>query len=251
MQELAQSLRDAGQESSEALGAVTRRESAVELGDTLDPVSRSVAIDEPGARFLVVDPLDADSVVGLLHLTDESAVALADLFLGGPGTGVERRLTEIETHGISRLTADVVAPIVAAATYRTLGPVRLIETSEPSGLEEFLVRVGLSLTVGSHSINASLFVADPDKVGVSGGAEARKMVTASVATMPIELEIDLAAVNMPASDVQSLATGDVIVFDVPTNAPATARHGRHRLLDGRVSNADGRRLFEVTQVRSA
>ena len=251
VQELAQAMLEAAQSASEALGGVTRRMSTLELADTLDPIGRSAVVDQSGARFMVLDPLDGDSVLGLLHLTEGDATALADLFLGGPGRGAERRLTRIESMAITQLVGEIVAPIAAAATHRSLGAVRITETNDPEGLEEHLVRVGITVQVGSESIPGSLYVADPDKAGVSGGAEARKLVTSNVATMPIQLDIDLAAVNMPAADIHTLATGDVILFDVPTNAVATARHGRHRLLDGRVTDAEGRRFLEVTQVHTA
>ncbi len=251
VQELAQSLREAAVSASEALGGVTRRESALDLGDTLEPVPRADVAELAGASFHVIDPLDSGAVIGLLHLDDEQAVGLADLFLGGPGRGVDRRLTSIETKAILQLMGEVLAPLVGAATYRSQGPVALVEANDVSGLEEHLVRLAITLAVGAESVEAALYVADPDKSGVSGGAEARKLVTASVATMPIELDIDLAAVNMPASDIRSLATGDVVVFDVPTSAPVVARHGRHDLLEGRVNESSGRRLFEVTKIHSA
>lgn len=69
--------------------------------------------------------------------------------------------------------------------------------------------------------------------------------------MPLELDIELASVEMPAVDIGTLAVGDVVIFDVPADAPVTARHDSEPLFEGLVRVREDRRLLEVTGVRSA
>lgn len=246
VEELAYAVAHAGTLGGEALGATTRRESELTFGDLLEPVDLAAVRSEPGARFLVTLASDPDVVLGVFFASETFAVALADLFFGGPGEGAERRLTDIEAQAISSLAGGAIAPVVGVLSGRegchvALHPVKEAELDTPA-----IVKLSMQMTVGGSVIEAALFAPDPDGSSVDGTS--RDAMTAKVRTMPVEIDIDLARVEMAAAEVQALAEGDVIVFDVSQDTEVTARTGSEELLRGRVSETGGRRLLEVTQV---
>ena len=244
--ELARAMRAAVDNATEILGGITRRESLLTIADILEPAERAEVDDLLGSTFAL---RSGGTILGVLHLDDTETIALADLFLGGPGKGEDRGATPIEIHVIARSIGAVLAPIVTTATFSAPGDLDVELDRDLAGLASFLVRSDLTLTVSETEITGGLYLRDPDRAGPAEAAST-PVVTSNAATMPIELDIELAAVDMPAVDIGTLAIGDVVIFDVPADAPATARHETKPLFDGYVRHRDDRRFLEVTTVRS-
>lgn len=246
VEELAYGVANSGTLGGEALGALTRRESALIFGDLLEPIEPTTARERAGVRFSMTLADDPETVLGVFIISQKCAVALADLFFGGPGEGTERRLTEIEGQAITSLAGGVIAPVVGVLSGREGCHIALHQMKDAPLPSSNIVELAMTMSVGAASIDASLLVPDPD--GGRIDASSREAMEAKVKDMPVDVEIDLASVEMAASEVQSLAAGDVIVFDSPQDSEAIARTGSQDLLRGRVADRGGRRILEVTEM---
>ncbi len=246
VEELARSVAFAAVLGGESLAALTRRECELSFGDLLEPIEPEVATERSGIRFSVCLADDPDVVIGVLFAATPSAVALADIFFGGPGEGADRRLTDIEARAISTSMPGIISPVLSVLTGREKCDVVLSPVKDAPLPGSDLVELSMQLTIGSISVDASLFAPNPD--GATGDTSARDKMAATVQDMPVPVDIDLASVNMAAAEVQALADGDVIVFDAPTDTEAIARSGDRQLLRGRIGEDEGRRFLEVTEV---
>lgn len=246
VEELARAISFAASLGGEALGALTRRECSLNFGDLLEPIEPDVARARSGVRFSVTLADDADTVLAVLFMSEAAAVAIADVFFGGPGEGVERRLTDIEAQAVTSSMPGVIAPAVSVLSGLE-GCTVAIEYVKSAPLpSSSLVELSMQLVVGTAEIEAALFAPDPDGSGVD--LTARDAMAETVKDMPVDIEIELASVQMAAVDVQSLSDGDVIVFDAAPDGEALARSGDQELLRGRVSEDAGRRFLEVSEV---
>lgn len=247
VKEFARAMRAAVSEATEILGGTTRRQCELTLSDILEPAHRAELDELTGTTFAL---RSAGTTLGVLHVDEEQAIALADLFLGGPGVGDDRPVADIELAVIGRAMPAILAPIVGTATFSSIDSLEVQSDKDLAGVAAYLVRSDLSITIGKAEITGALYVRDPDRAGpVSGGQE--PVVTRSAATMPLSIDIELATVEMPAAEIGTLAVGDVVIFDVPSDAPVTARYDDKALFEGRVRVQNDRRLLEVTGVRSA
>jgi len=230
----------------EVLASLTRRECELTFGDLLDPIEPEVATSRDGARFSVTLADDPEMVLAVLFLSESEAIALADVFFGGPGEGAERRLTDIEAQAIVSSMSGVIAPVISVLS--GLEGCRLdIEYVKKAPLSSAtLVELSMQIAVGSGTIDAAVFAPDPDGAGVD--LSSRDAMADKVKDMPVDVDIDLATVQMAAVDVQALADGDVIVFDAAPDALAVARSGEQELLRGRLGEEAGRRFLEVTEI---
>ena len=244
--ELAQAVSFASILGSEALAALTRRESELSFGDLLEPLTPTMAHSRAGIRFEIRLGEDHDVVLGVLFASEAAAVALADVFFGGPGEGVARRLTDIEAHAVSSSIGGVIAPVIGVVTGRERCSVHLQHVKSATLPSDTLVELVTTLIVGGTAIEVSLFVPNPDGTTVDGSS--REHMVQRVSEMPVDVEIDLAQVQMGALDVQALSDGDVVVFDAAPDSEATVRSGSTDLLRGRVAEREGRRFLEVTEV---
>ncbi len=248
VQEFARAMRAAVTAATETLGGTTRRESELTISDILEPATRFEVEELLGTTFALSA---AGTTLGVLHLDDTQTVALADVFLGGPGHGEDRPATDIELHVIGRSIAPILHLIVATATFTTVNRLEAAPVRDLSGLPTHLVRTDLRVMVSGTEVTGAVFVRDPDRAGPATEAMGGAVVTASAATMPLALDIELASVDMPAADIGHLAIGDVVIFDVPADAPASARYDSTTLFEGLIHHDDDRRYLEVTTVRSA
>ena len=248
VQEFARAMRAAVAESTEILGGTTRRESELTLSDILEPAVRA-ELDELFGTLLALRA--GGATLGVLHLDDAQTIALADLFLGGPGAGADRPPADIELAVIAATIPSILSPIVGTATFTPIDGMNAIADKDLPGLANYLVRSDITISIGNSQITGALYVRDPDRAGPAVGSGQEPVVTSSAATMPLSLDIELASVEMPAVEIGTLAVGDVVIFDVPADAPVIARHDDKALFEGRVQLHNDRRLMEVTGVRSA
>jgi flagellar motor switch protein FliM len=185
-------------------------------------------------------------VVGVFNVSDSDAIAVADIFFGGPGTGADRRLAPIELTAITSSLPQVLQPIIEAVAPTAAHGVALVPASD-SGIEApDLVRLDLTFTIDEVEVAASIHVPDPDKSASVDGPS--NDLLEIVSGMPLRFDVDLADVSMAASDVQELAEGDVILFDSPPDGDVTVRSGNREFLRGTINGSDGRRTLCVTQV---
>jgi len=248
VEELAHAVSFAAVLGGEALGALTRRESQMLFGDLLEPIEAHAARSRAGVRFSVALHNDPEEILGVLFATIPSAVALADVFFGGPGEGTDRRLTNIEARAISDSLASVLGPVVSVLNAREKCQVTLTHLKDAPLPGSDLVELSMQLTVGEVSIDASLFAPNPDGAVGDDDSSSREQMAETIKDMPVPVDIDLASVQMAAGEVQALANGDVIVFDASPDNEAIARSGERDLLRGRVGESSGRRFLEVTEV---
>ena len=248
VQEFARAMRAAVAESTEILGGTTRRESELTLSDILEPAFRAELDDLLGTLLAL---RAGGTTLGVLHLDDAQTIALADLFLGGPGASADRPPANIELAVIAASIPDILLPIVGTATFTSIDALEAVADKDLPGMAPYLVRSDITISIGTTEISGALYVRDPDRAGPAVDADQEPLVTASAATMPLSLDIELASVEMPAVEIGSLAVGDVVIFDVPADAPVTVRHDAKALFEGRVQVHNDRRLMEVTGVRSA
>lgn len=246
VEELARSISYSASLGGEALGSLTRREAELSFGDLLEPIEPDVATSRSGVRFSVTLADDPGMVLAVLFLSEAAAVALADVFFGGPGEGVERRLTDIEAQAVTSSMANVIAPVVAVLSGLEGCRVSLEHVKAAPLPSASLVELAMRFVVGSAEIEAALFAPDPDGSGVD--LTSRDAMAETVKGMPVDVEIELASVQMAALEVQALSDGDVIVFDAAPDSEALARSGDQELLRGRVGEDAGRRFLEVTEV---
>jgi hypothetical protein len=246
VEELANAVGYAAVLGGEALGALTRRESELTFGDLLQPLGAEDARTRNGVRFTVTLTDDSDSVLAVMFATESAATGLADLFFGGPGEGAERRLTQIEARSVTASLGGVIAPVVAVLTGREGCKVQLKLVKQADLPAADLVELSFQVTVGDTTIDAALFVENPD--GSIAGTEFRDAIAKTVQDMPVAVNIDLAHVQMAAAEVQALSDGDVVVFDATPDDDAIVRAGSRELLRGRLGERSGRRFLEVTEV---
>lgn len=246
VQELARGVAKAAVLGGEVLGAITRREATLSFGDLLVPIDGHAAESRSGVRFTITVEGDPDVTLAVLHTSESSAVALADVFFGGPGSGAERQITEIESQAISTSMGGVVAPVVAVLSGLEGCQIELHPVRDASLPAPKLVELTLQLQIGETTIDAALFAPDPD--GARVDLSSRDAMAETVKDMPVDVDIELASVEMAAVDVQALADGDVIVFDSAPDDDAVARSGTQDLLRGRIGEESGRRFLEVTEV---
>ena len=246
VEELAKAVAHAAVLGGEALGALTRRESELTFGDLLQPLGTEEARTRNGVRFSVTLADDSCTVLAVMFASESAATGLADLFFGGPGEGAERRLTQIEGRSVTSSFGGVIAPVIAGLTGREGCQLQLemVNQAELPGTD--LVELSLQVTVDGRTMDAALFVENPD--GSISGTDFRDAIAETVQDMPVSVDIDLARVQMSASEIQALSDGDVVVFDATPEDDATIRAGSRELLRGRVGERSGHRFLEVTEV---
>ncbi|MGI9607327.1 MAG: FliM/FliN family flagellar motor C-terminal domain-containing protein [Acidimicrobiales bacterium] len=254
VEQLARSITASVADAADALTGATRSECSIVLADVLTPASRDDVLDPDRMQMIVtVSNSDgAEEIVGLLSIAASSAVGMADLFLGGPGHGVERPTTAIERHAIAQVSTPIVAPLARAATFRETGTVALHEVDDAHAalIPAQLVTLAATWNIDDTSIEVDLHVVDPDQsAGSQEISVARAALENNVSTLPIDLTIDLAATSMHASEIHALAPGDVVVFDTPATGEAVATHRGRTMLEGRIAEIGDRRQFEVTTTR--
>lgn len=242
---LAVAVQEAAIVSAETIAGVTRRPSTLTIGDILEPV-RARDLSSTGVAVEV-------STVGgpplaLLVLSDENTVALADVFFGGPGNGADRRPAPIEVQAIVSSLAPIIEPVVAAVTISGGHELQLRASDDVTAPSADLVRLDLAFDIDGVAIEVALFAPDPDKAGPATGTSSEMLRVAG--EIPVQFDVDLGAVPMSAGEVQGLATGDIVIFDVGLDDEVTLRSGNRDFLRGSIDDSSGRRTLSITEVLS-
>lgn len=243
---LAVAVQEAAVLTAETLAGVTRRPATVTIGDLLEPVK---ARDLPSEGVACEISTVGGSPLAILLLSDENTVAIADVFFGGPGSGAERRPAPIEVQAIVSSLPPVIEPVVAAVTSSGGHEIQMRASDEITAPAADLVRLDLSFDIDGVEIQAALFAPDPDRAGPTGGTSAEMLQLA--AGIPVQFDVDLGSIPMQAGEVQGLATGDIVIFDVGLDDEVTVRSGNREFVRGSIDESAGRRMLSVTEVLSA
>ncbi len=243
---LAVAVQEAAVLTAETLAGVTRRPATVSIGDLLEPVkARDLSTDGVACEISTI----GGGPLAILLLNDENTVALADVFFGGPGSRAERRPAPIEVQAIVSSLPSVIEPVVAAVTSSGGHEIQMRASDSITAPAADLVRLDLSFDIDGVEIEAALFAPDPDRAGPAGGTSAEMLQLA--AGIPVQFDVDLGSIPMLATEVQGLATGDIVIFDVGVDDEVTVRSGNREFLRGSVDDTAGRRMLSVTEVLSA
>lgn len=190
---------------------------------------------------------------GVLLLSSDAAVALADLYLGGVGEGEERPCTALEAELLIRHTLPALRPLAAAladhgVTGFQAGPVS--DDPLPHGGGE-VVAVPLDLELPSGT-TIRLTLCLPAKSLLPGEVEPAPAAPSNAARdvlgdIPVEVAVRLGASIVSAGDIEDLRPGDVIRLDphacdnllgvlagdgleVPVLGASLGRRGKHRAI---------------------
>lgn len=242
---LAVAVQEAAIVSAETVAGVTRRPSTLTIGDILEPVR---ARDLPSEGVAVEIAMVGGAPLALLILTDENTVALADVFFGGPGNGADRRPAPIEVQAIVSSLPPIIEPVVAAVTASGGHEIQLRASDSVTAPSAELVRLDLAFDIDGVAIELAVFAPDPDKAGPATGTSSEMLQLAG--EIPVQFDIDLGAVPMTAGEVQGLATGDIVIFDVGLDDEVTVRSGNRDFVRGSIEDSNGRRRLSVTEVLS-
>ena len=174
---------------------------------------------------------------GVVVLSNEFVIALADVIMGGPGISSMRPPTSLELTLVSNRLTSSLAPVAEAlGSYGVhqleLAPADADDVRTPPDL----VRIRLELLTGD--VNGSVDLLLPMSMFVT--AEHRSSVaatpdpalTAALGNVPLQLAVRFEPVHLAASALEELAVGDVIRLDHAVGQPL-------------VGEVDGRRLLLV------
>lgn len=240
-------------DAGDTLGAITRRPSTVETGELLEPIDLALARAQNITLFAVAgaDQGIADSHA-LIALEERDAVAVTDLFIGGPGLGTDRILTEIEVAVLSTELPAIVAPLINAVMFDDeldSSTLHVVEIGDELPISNRLVRLGVRLTVDGRSIDIALLIPDPDTAETSTPKPfSRSELAVAVAGVEVELVVNLGEVAIAGYELEQLAPGDVIRLDHSEGERVVAEVDGIAVLEGRVGDHHGRIALSVERI---
>jgi flagellar motor switch protein FliM len=178
---------------------------------------RRVALKEVATAAAVWTPLSGGlPEPGLLLVPAETAVVLADLYLGGLGEGEDRPTTPLEQQLLVRHTLPALRPLAQAlAEHGVTGFAAGAVSDEPlpvGGGEVVAVPLDVELPSGATvrltvCLPAkSLLPTDPGSLAHAPTAAAE----AALGSVPVEVSVRLPVAVLSASEVEDLQPGDVL-----------------------------------------
>lgn len=219
-------------EAAPRIGLLLKMASAQSASVTC-PGLRRVALVEVAGPQTVWAPLRTGLPDAALLLADRSsAIAVADLFLGGPGTAEDRAVTALELSLLTRQVVPTLRPLAdALAPHGVTGFDTGAATADPlpSGYGE-VVAVPLQLALPSDYV-ATLTLCLPAKSLLPSEPGPTMPVPSPTAAetlsdVPVEVAVRMGAAVVPAADLDGLQPGDVVAL------PADAAHTLVGLLPG-------------------
>lgn len=241
---LARAVADAAVLTGETLSGAIRREAVAEVGEILEPVTRTEIATRDAVAFEVRS--DDGTTIALVAFEPSEAIALADLFFGGPGTGAERTPTSMELQAITMQLPPILGPLLDVIGGAQGRPTTMCEAAMQDTPGEELVRLVTSMTIGETTIETEIYAPDPDQSPMANSSN--EALVDLVGAMPISFDVELGDVVMTALDARELAVGDVVVFDQRIDDPATVRSGNRTFVRGELHVDESRRRLEVTDV---
>jgi flagellar motor switch protein FliM len=223
------------------------RDAAPRVGLVLGlAAGRTVPVACPGVRRVALAEIASPAAVwvplacglpepGLLLVSADAAVALADLLMGGQGETEARPTTALEQRLLVRHLVPALRPLTDAleaqgVTELAAGPVS--DDPLPQGGGE-VVAITLDITVVGGTVRATLCLPAKGLLPAEPEPHASPPVDTEAHVLrevPLDISLRLPATTVMAEDVDELAVGDVIRLD--TRGPLQL----HGILDGPGSN---------------
>lgn len=218
----------------------------------------------PPSTIMVLCAIGDEAARAVIQFPATAALSWFSRMLGGNGKHDEneRPLTIIEQTMLRSLASD----IIDALTY-TLNPiitdhVRVDGVSQNSqfaqaaATTEMMVVSSFTISVGDHAANATLAIpsevllrplGDANPVVVAG--DARELVRAQLADVPVNVAMKIADLPVTGADVLGIGIGDVIRLHHPAVRPLTLTVEGEEIATATLAE-DGHRLAGViTQIK--
>lgn len=210
----------------------------------------------PATTAMVLCELDGVEPKGVIQFPTVAALSWVHAMLGGSGTPAvqERTFTQIEHALVRRLMDDaledlryslgslLVAPIAVDAIQYNSQFAQAAATTELMIVAGFELRVGESVADATVALPASVLLPQLGETNPTSSAEdARELVDAQLAHVPVDVSLRLAPATVRPGDVLGLAVGDVLPLPHPQHRPFDLAVGGHPVA-GAALGSSGSRL---------
>jgi flagellar motor switch protein FliM len=219
--------------ASLVLSAMVRRPVAGQAGETQSVTLAD--LDGPDSCWFRLEHPEPSAVCtpGVALLSNLSAVALADVLMGGPGFGAEREPTPLECRLVADALTRALAPVGDSLAQFGVAVGLTSATRDDITLDGALVRLSIVLSVSG--LELELVLAYPASVFAAGDRRAETMqvtpeMAATLRSVPVTVAVRFAPLTVSADDIGELAVGDVIRLDHQVGRPL-------------VGEVDGKELF--------
>lgn len=226
------------------LTAKVRVISEVTFDDVVMHTYDEYAASLPAATAMVLCAMDSLSAKAVIQFPTQSALAWVGHMLGGNGTQAapERKFTQVEEVLVRRLIDDAMedlhyslgsllsAPMSVNVIHYNSQFAQAAATADLMIVATFTIRVGENITPATVAIPAEALLPQMGQTNpMSSTANARELIHAQIARVPVDVSVQLTAARVKPSMILGLAVGDVLPLP----------HAQHRPLDVAV---DGQRL---------
>ncbi len=210
----------------------------------------------PATTAMVLCELDGVAPKGVIQFPTVAALSWVNAMLGGTGVPVadERTFTQIEHALVRRLMDDaledlryslgslLVAPIAVDAIQYNSQFAQAAATAELMIVAAFELRVGDSVAEATVALPAVVLLPQLGETNPTHSTEnARELVDAQLARVPVDVSLRLAPATVKPSVVLGLAVGDLLPIPHPHHRPFDLAVGGHPVA-GAALGSSGNRL---------
>lgn len=238
--------------SSLYLESMLRRPTTMDVG----PIERFEP--QPGTTTFPVLATGEDAPVGALDMSNGLATALAEVVMGGAGAGDPgdaadgRPPSPLERLLLAEQLTPALGPLAAALA--PLGVHRLVLSphAPPSQSSDQLAAIPITLTIGP--LTGVVRVALPMRLigrpedGDEQPRRADPAVAHALENVPLEVTVRFRGVRVPATELDALEVGDVIVLDHDAHEPLLASVGPRPWFLGALGRSGDRVALSVTEI---
>jgi flagellar motor switch protein FliM len=210
----------------------------------------------PPTTSMVLCELDGVAPKGVIQFATTAALSWVNAMLGGQGTPTteERTFTQIEHALVRRLMDDaledlryslgslLVTPIAVDAIQYNSQFAQAAATAELMIVASFNLRVGENATTATLALPASVLLPQLSETNPTSSTEnARELIDAQLAHVPVEVSLRLAPARVRPSVVLRLAVGDLLPLPHAQHRPFDLAVGGHPIGEAALG-ASGSRL---------
>lgn len=209
----------------------------------------------PATTAMVLCELEGVAPKGVIQFPTVAALSWVNTMLGGSGTRVvgERTFTQIEHALVRRLMDDaledlryslgsiLVAPIEVDAIQYNSQFAQAAATTELMIVAGFHLRVGESVALATVALPAIALLPQLGETNPTSSAEnARELIDAQVARVPVDVALRLTPASVKPSVVLRLAVGDLLPLPHPQHRPFDLVVGGHSVADAALGSSGNR-----------